>query len=233
MSITISHYDIFNYWKDKKITKYGKVIGIKDSKDYTDMIVVVDWGEPYCWACGRPLLSTKEEKEIHKECQTINGFDYKKLWNHKKVIGSCERAHIYPRALGGTEEPSNMFLLCPECHFDSPDTTNPTNFFRWVYRKDKNSFLGYDAGHIVRKKLNDEIESRGFDADKIIKDLDEDFRFDRFGKNKEFRKDELRNYMNKNVGCHFSRVSESSVYMAFADYLIEKWLEKTQGIAIK
>lgn len=64
-------------------------------------------GEFCCWCCGRPVIKLK----------------------------SLERAHINPKMLGGSFEPSNIFLMCPPCHRESPDLPDPKFFARFV--KDK------------------------------------------------------------------------------------------------
>lgn len=42
-----------------------------------------------------------------------------------------QRCHIVPRALGGTEDPSNLVLLCKQCHAEAPNVTDPE--FIWVW----------------------------------------------------------------------------------------------------
>ena len=132
--ISISHYAIFDYWKDKCITKDGKFeieIGYEAHDDrkaniQNSIAVVRDWGEPECWACR----------------QEVPGYDYGKIdqglsevWKDKNVVHFLNKAHIIPHALGGGENPENMFLLCEECHRDSPDTKYKDQFFKWVYKR--------------------------------------------------------------------------------------------------
>lgn len=137
---SISHFDIFDYWKDKAITDSGKVIkeiGYGDD-DYNknfdisrSITVVTDWGEPRCFACDKFAPFAKcldEETQSHD-------FDFKKLWNQSAVRHSFEKAHILPKALGGKVRADNMFILCRDCHKESPDTIYKEEFFRWVYRK--------------------------------------------------------------------------------------------------
>lgn len=42
------------------------------------------------------------------------------------------KAHIVPWALGGGNDVSNLFLLCPTCHSKNPDTIYPDMFFSFV-----------------------------------------------------------------------------------------------------
>lgn len=129
----VSHYDIFDYWKDKCITKDGRVeieIGYEGHKDEkaninNSVVVITDWGEPECWACGR----------------YIHNFDYstnkslKEIYNDSEVKSQLQKSHIIPHSLGGDESPDNMFLLCPVCHKNSPDTKFKKEFFRWIYKR--------------------------------------------------------------------------------------------------
>lgn len=38
---------------------------------------------------------------------------------------NLQRCHIIPRSLGGTEEPSNLVLLCAQCHSEAPNVNDP------------------------------------------------------------------------------------------------------------
>ena len=45
---------------------------------------------------------------------------------------TLERAHIVPRSLGGSDDASNVILLCSPCHRDSPDWHDPSAMARWI-----------------------------------------------------------------------------------------------------
>jgi hypothetical protein len=45
---------------------------------------------------------------------------------------TLERAHIVPSSLGGSDNASNVILLCAPCHGDSPDWPDPSEMARWV-----------------------------------------------------------------------------------------------------
>ena len=49
---------------------------------------------------------------------------------HKRNLQRC---HIVPRALGGSEEPSNLVLLCAQCHSEAPNVNDPE--FMWIWLK--------------------------------------------------------------------------------------------------
>lgn len=105
--------EVFKYWKERIF----------------DLGFLIDWGEPSCWACGEfwngryDITSSKASYE-----QIL------KVW--EKV--PLQRCHIIPRSLGGSNKPSNLFLMCKECHDLAPNTSIPETFFQWA---GKQSFL--------------------------------------------------------------------------------------------
>jgi len=133
----VSHYSIFDYWKDKAITKDGDVVTDygydgcdKKLLDSVDSIgVISDWGEPECWGCGKWLHDY--------DYGYVSDHSLQQVYNHPSVKSQLEKAHIVPHAIGGTDVPSNMFLLCSECHRESPDTKYSKEFFKWVYKTRK------------------------------------------------------------------------------------------------
>lgn len=44
---------------------------------------------------------------------------------------NLQRCHIIPRSLGGDESPSNLVLLCAQCHSEAPNVADPD--FMWVW----------------------------------------------------------------------------------------------------
>jgi hypothetical protein len=52
----------------------------------------------------------------------------RKHWNW----GWFERAHIIPDCLGGSEEPSNLVLLCKRCHREAPNCSDPSLMIQWM-----------------------------------------------------------------------------------------------------
>ena len=124
----VPHKKIFNYWKDKCISEDGDVYE-EGSYDFSKSIAVVeDWGEPCCWGCGKVI---KVEKGV-KYFEWLDNGDFDSIWSCKALTSNVERAHIIPRALGGSDtDPSNLFLLCPKCHEESPDINNKNLFLKW------------------------------------------------------------------------------------------------------
>lgn len=130
----IQHSKIFGYWKDKSISKSGRVYKTdKAGKNAID--VVVDWHEPECWACRKFIDGIYDLKTYDKMTDA-------QIWGSGVVRSYLERCHIVPHALGGSDtDPSNYFLLCKKCHEEAPDTADRKNFLRWVYKKRSNVHL--------------------------------------------------------------------------------------------
>ena len=45
---------------------------------------------------------------------------------------TLERCHIVPASLGGSDDPSNLVLLCHRCHLDSPNVADPEIMWDWI-----------------------------------------------------------------------------------------------------
>jgi hypothetical protein len=43
------------------------------------------------------------------------------------------KCHIVPRSLGGTNDPSNLVLLCGRCHREAPNVADPR--FMWIWMR--------------------------------------------------------------------------------------------------
>ena len=115
-----SHYQIFQYWKDKMI--HGQT-------------VVYDKSAPECWACGLIVNDIEDFSDL------------KSLWN--SIGSSLQKCHIIPKALGGTYEEENIFLMCDNCHQEAPNTTSRDAFINWVAlkREDKLNHNPYKDFH--------------------------------------------------------------------------------------
>jgi HNH endonuclease len=98
-----SKAQLFDYWKDKE--------------------VIVDWGEPECWACGRWW---EDKYDISNSDASMK--EIRKIWNDVPL----QRCHIVPVSLGGSNHPSNIFLMCPDCHNQQPNTKSREAFLRWA-----------------------------------------------------------------------------------------------------
>lgn len=122
---------IAQYWFDKGIDSQTlKVVLLTKETDFSRVkIVVVDWGEPECWACGRYAANLEQ----------MDSKNIGDIWNNSQL----QRCHIVARQFNGSDDVSNLFLLCPKCHRESPDLRDPTNFFAWVINKrEEHGFFG-------------------------------------------------------------------------------------------
>lgn len=106
-----SKSQIFDYWKDRLRDTCGRFI---------------DWGEPSCWACGFHYGSKYDIKRSDASWEEIF-----RCWESMPF----QRCHIVPRSLGGTNDVSNLFLMCRECHDLAPNTNIPEIFFEWVRKQ--------------------------------------------------------------------------------------------------
>lgn len=43
-----------------------------------------------------------------------------------------QRCHIVPRALGGSDDVSNLILLCGQCHAEAPNVSDPEFMWTWL-----------------------------------------------------------------------------------------------------
>ena len=72
------------------------------------------WGGIFpdnCWRCGTTFTARR---------------------TRKGESSNRNRCHIVPADLGGSNHPSNMILLCAECHRDAPDVDDPEFMWRWI-----------------------------------------------------------------------------------------------------
>lgn len=158
---SIPHSKIFDYWKDKCIDKFGNVYD-NISEYFDDTIeVVIDWGEPQCWCCGKFIPVEKEDKyDEWISDESNNGL--KKIWDCKTTRHYLNRAHIRPKMLGGEDKPENLFLICEQCHRESPDLSNSKMFLSYIYDHRNNRYLSIlkplkvleDASDILRNIYN-------------------------------------------------------------------------------
>lgn len=77
-----------------------------------------DLSEPCCFACG--WHSERWAKATPRAS-----------WER----ATLERAHVVPSSRGGSDDPSNIILLCAPCHRDSPDWPDASEMARWVAQR--------------------------------------------------------------------------------------------------
>ena len=108
-----SHKEVAKYWCGKPLPG-------------SDYIPLIDLDEPECFACGWCRLEQVRSRKAQRD-----------IWK------GLERAHVVASSLGGSDSPENLALLCKLCHEQSPDTTNPAIFWRWVIGHPKNGSMAY------------------------------------------------------------------------------------------
>lgn len=217
----VSHFEIFDYWKDKGISKEGEIIKAT-SVDSIDDIVILDWGEPCCWGCGRPIISNYE-----KSVDRLN-IDLKLLWNHKEVTTKLNRCHIVPKALGGSDLPDNLFLMCESCHTESPDTINKKAFIRWVYLKRFNYSMGSPKPHTVLSWIEKDISNRDLPTlagilnmlPGIYKQNPELYPKELY---KIFSTNGFREFAKRRINSHEFKISTNSLITVAVDYILNEF----------
>lgn len=207
--VATSHYNIFMYWYNKFILSSGEIL-----TQYTkDAIPIVsDSGEPCCWGCDKPIVSKFEGQEGEYECDYL----LKKIWNDPNVKRKYHRCHIIPGSLGGEDKPENLFLMCPSCHYLSPDTDNPRSFFRWVYSQRMKYICGKLAPAYTISCISEELKKRGLPpVEELLKHGDfisEDTQ-------------SLKSYCKQHMGIHASSCVDSSLISTTTDWIISEFVK--------
>ncbi len=189
-------YEIYNYWKDKAITKNFEVKLWEACTADDEAVKITDFpDEIFCWACEALPYVIADSDNI------------KTLWNHDHFL---DKAHILAKSKGGEDTPSNLFLLCPNCHVEAPDTTNLQNFYAWVYYKRRfdNWVLTY------KKEFEKAANIKRVDVEELYK------RWERLSLNLD-TVEALRGQMAEKCALHGSAISMSSKMMSFIDILLE------------
>ena len=213
-TVSTSHYNIYKYWRDKIIQPDGQVIAVGDVSSLDDEVVVEEHYYPRCWGCGLSVLrDSKIDEWVTKQClDEDEESNLKRIWNSKETKHKLNRCHIIPGSLGGEDEPSNLFLMCSDCHHLSPDTKYPSMFFKWVIERRKQMLFGTFHPNYILKKV-DELLVR--DHRITIIDLLE--RIHKLGGDSKVSN--LQEFMHDRIGTHGNKITESSVIVA-----VEKWL---------
>ncbi|TWI71861.1 HNH endonuclease [Bradyrhizobium huanghuaihaiense] len=98
---------IFEFWKDR----------------IEGLVRPIYWGEPACWACRFHYGFKYDVKRSDASWDQIL-----RCWDRIPL----QRCHIVGRSLGGSDDVSNLFLLCRECHDRMPNTNIPEIFYEWA-----------------------------------------------------------------------------------------------------
>lgn len=144
-----SHGDIFEYWKTKIITDTCEIVDYIQYPKINGLDIVKDYGEPECWCCQSFIPEIYNHVEYDNDLQT----NCKHIWNYKEVKSKLNRCHIIPKALGGKDEVSNLFLMCEHCHIYAPDYLEPEYFFAYVLSNRKKYVNGFNIGESINNIL--------------------------------------------------------------------------------
>lgn len=160
-----SRKQIAEYWKDKYISKDFKII---DFYEEGAEPVITDPGEPECWACAMFNHRIYDNPNYDR---LINTNNYMRIWNFPEVR-YLQKAHIKSKMLGGENIPSNYFLLCKECHQESPDFVDNRYFYAYIRYVRKNA---YKISKRRNKKMMQAIYEMAYQMNKNILTVDKGF----------------------------------------------------------
>lgn len=195
--MSITKYEIYDFWKNKVITNNFQIKDYESCKDKEDAVRIIEFSDSICcWACDYPSFILDED---------FNG-DLKKEWNYDKML---QKSHIIAKSLVGNNSAENMFLLCPDCHAKSPDTSNRDNFFAWVYYKRKHE----NFVNVFSKELELACKMKKIDINIVLESLS------KYDLEKIL---EIRKKIIKNCTVHGSFMSMSTKMMGLIDEVIKE-----------
>lgn len=170
-------YAIFDYWRQNND---GFI-------DYDYFETYEETGKCFCFACGIPVYSKLRSSEAKK-------------WS----TCSLQKAHIIPFGLGGSNEPDNFMLLCPECHAAAPDIKDDEAMKFWCTNR----------GVWWSEKLS-EIFKFFFDNPWYAT-------IERHNNNINYTKQELFDYLSANGAMHGTSLAPSTIGYLCAKFIYEK-----------
>lgn len=89
MANKTTHYEVFDYWKDKSIDKHGTCY-TGDNIDFHNTIPIVkDWGEPECYACGCSAIDYSHMEDDERYDKALKEDDGLKYIYSRKDIKKC------------------------------------------------------------------------------------------------------------------------------------------------
>jgi hypothetical protein len=214
--ISTSHYQIFDYWRNKVIRSNGNIATLGDDSRKGDEPVVCDCYCPRCWGCGVAVVNDNQpDKWITVNSSNENEeLNIRAIWDHKNTKAKLERCHIIPNLLNGTDTPSNLFLMCVECHQLSPDTIYPDMFFKWVLERRKKYIFGHWNPKYILNEAGKLLEQ---DCGMTLIEILEAIHI--LGGDVKIEESPLKEFMVGKIGSHGTKISESSAIIA-----MEKWL---------
>lgn len=187
----IKHFDGSICECKKTIPKHSEIV--KYWVNYkTSEIMIIDIGEPSCWACGYYIESYPICENPKMDIEEIY-----KLWNKHTYL---ERCHIVAKSLGGCNCAINIVLLCNKCHINAPNTTNREYFIKTI----TTNKLFKNGNPIIKsfKKMEEDFD--------IIKNLfnENNIKFESENESQYIidiiKTKEFKEYFNENTTIHFS-----------------------------
>ncbi|EFU41017.1 hypothetical protein PVOR_15329 [Paenibacillus vortex V453] len=158
----------------------------------------IDWGEPCCWACGR---FWEDKYDIKKPRATRE--EIIKNWDNVPL----QRCHIVAKQFDGTDEPSNLFLMCRDCHDKAPNTRSVEAFLIWT---EKQNWYENFRDEVMKEIKNFGFEDRVEELNEIIANK------------------EIKDKISENLGVHMNQngkgaqITISTYISALYGYLKEQ-----------
>lgn len=127
-------------------------------------------------------IKTTKQEIIDYWIQYIDECDMNFDWAEaNKICWRCgcernlQRCHIIPDSLGGPDEPSNLILLCAECHEQAPNVEDKQIMWDWIksfHSPFYNTFWQTESfeeyKRIYKKSFYDELSERNIITDHAI-----------------------------------------------------------------
>ena len=180
------------------------------SKIINDEEININWDddpENMCWSCAYAPTNSDE---------------------------SLQKCHIIPKALGGSDEPSNMVILCVQCHRENPNVNNTNGvelYWHWLKSRTRSRILPNG----VVKGLG------GFWCERMLKEYENMYGINPFtdililcgeiGEEPTFLKNLVPYGLGKYCGDG-QRFSPTSVATLLRQFIIDKRLEYQQSLPI-
>jgi hypothetical protein len=82
-------------------------------------------------------------------------------------LRSCQKCHIVPQSLGGSDESRNLIPLCADCHDEMPNTDDAAEVWKWIAEDHGELHDTYWTNRAIKlAKLSPE-QIAAFDASKL------------------------------------------------------------------
>ena len=138
-----SMHKIASWWASEQGQERIKQIKSDFNIDLSEKLGGIDADVAHCWACDKMIRSG--------------------VSSYKESSLGLHRCHVIPECLGGSDEPSNLVLMCQACHQDNPDSTDESLFWWW--------FAAEESDYIKKSKrlaslLPNQLTDQ--EADKIL-----------------------------------------------------------------